>query len=950
MGLEPHLIKKMNKKTLQLLILICVLAFSTPAFAQEKLSLPSTSQEAILVATVNIYNSKIVSQDKNIFKLSFDLSNRENIQPDVSYAVQLIQKTENKSDSIIDEKIYEKTNLNENETIKKEITYSAPQYLSGKFDLQLIAKNQTGLSLGISSLGEISLEGKGDYIEIDQSSCRFTKEQPKKDENLSNIFDNKKELIIYCDIENKSQKELSFSPSLKIYANSSFGKLIDEKKETNLISIKSQEKKQIQINLPKIINPQNYLAILELESDNNKISNQASINYQIAGLSASIQNIFLDKNLYQKGETAQVSMYWTAQNTEKEKIFTKITIKDKQNKNCSKESKQELDQTKILIEYTLPITANCQDPKIAVSLEDKDGKILDTKNYELKSVLPKEEKKDTVKTETKNNIFLYGIILIIILILILVLIILKKKHILSLLFLILTGSFLFGGEARGDTLILPGGAIVNYGINKTNFTNGEPIYATFSVSNCPGSWPGCPSEIPDAMVGIARGNSNIFITGCAYNNVYGITNRTCQLSLSDGIADEYYHGQSITVAFAFSNTDGGYQPDFEVARGNIPISIYSCINNNDGASNTEPNTNISGETICPNDNMNLTATFNWQNVGVDSSFCTDARKCEYYVAGSSPPPPPPPGCVPHSPTCNVDTCIGETCWTGCEYIAGTKNCTPPPPVGACGVAAKSYKSTDTNFSGNFCDEGTLHNPSVPVFPDKGATSHWYCGTAYCSASRAWLDIVFSSSPPMIDLGKSSMLLWSTSGAVSCSASSEIGTTWLSRTPIFSSFWRNTLIGVSGSKEIIPTSDGMYSFGITCDDGIGHSVYKTAMLLVYPNCTGTSPDGTNQIICPGDETNVGRIVPGAWHNVGETSASCTATKCEYYTSLSYSCANLNDCSSSENCGRKVSQTCMSSSPYGPVDQSFCNSGAGCPDITCSACPSVPSKGGWKEVAP
>ncbi|MDZ4384898.1 MAG: hypothetical protein U0944_00590, partial [Candidatus Moranbacteria bacterium] len=91
-------------------------AFFIPAQAQELVP-PAQETQAVTVATVNIYDAQITRQDNNSIQLTFDLSNREQIQPDVRYAVQLMKDRQ----ILMDEQIYPETiSLNENETIKKE--------------------------------------------------------------------------------------------------------------------------------------------------------------------------------------------------------------------------------------------------------------------------------------------------------------------------------------------------------------------------------------------------------------------------------------------------------------------------------------------------------------------------------------------------------------------------------------------------------------------------------------------------------------------------------------------------------------------------------------------------------------------------------------------------------------------------------------------------------------
>lgn len=147
----------------------------------------AVESELIALATVNIEKSQITSQAKNLIGISFNLSNREKAQSDVKYSIALIEQTENKK-NIIDERVYDETlSLIENQNISKEITYVAPIYLNGKYSLTLFVKNSSGLILAIAPIGEIALEGNGEYLQIDNASCylEIAGDEKKEKYNLS---------------------------------------------------------------------------------------------------------------------------------------------------------------------------------------------------------------------------------------------------------------------------------------------------------------------------------------------------------------------------------------------------------------------------------------------------------------------------------------------------------------------------------------------------------------------------------------------------------------------------------------------------------------------------------------------------------------------------------------------------------------------------------------------
>lgn len=120
-------------------IVLFLLAISTQVLAAGTAPATTTKTpptEAILLATVNIESPKIISQERDIIKISFNLSNREGLQTGVKYGVKLLKEVKNGDKVIkyvVNEKIYDESlTLNPNTKTPVEITYEAPTYLSGE--------------------------------------------------------------------------------------------------------------------------------------------------------------------------------------------------------------------------------------------------------------------------------------------------------------------------------------------------------------------------------------------------------------------------------------------------------------------------------------------------------------------------------------------------------------------------------------------------------------------------------------------------------------------------------------------------------------------------------------------------------------------------------------------------------------------------------------------------
>lgn len=492
------------KIILVLALVLFTIAFFNPAKAQETpQEQPQESSQAVVVATVNIFDAKIVSQENNKVKISFDLSNRTNIQPDVRYSVQLV-KQEGLKQTTVDSKIYaESVTLNENQTIKKEIEYLAPAYLNGKFQVWLIAKNQNGMMLALVNPGEITLEGDNQYIEIKEESCYLKVEgEPEgKIYMLAQGVDIKSDekLIATCDIINHSKDSITFTPQIKTYWRTTFGPEVKDNQEAQpTLTLASQQKRSLSFTLPKADVPQAYDAVMQFKNEQNQtISNQVAFHYVLRGLSATIQNLRLDKDYYQKGDTAKASFFWSASadnfpesrlgKTENGQMQILLTIKNSQNQTCASLQK-ELDQNISTVEYDLPITSDCPNPSIAVSIQDNQGNVLDKKDFNIESQnAPKPE---------PLNVLKYGIIFLVVILIISLasIFIIKKRNVLPMaMFVLLAGGifFLGGEEAKADTFYArdTAGKVHNtytVNLNKASYSPGEQMTATAT-----GSWHWC---------------------------------------------------------------------------------------------------------------------------------------------------------------------------------------------------------------------------------------------------------------------------------------------------------------------------------------------------------------------------------------------------------------------------------------------------------------------------
>jgi len=491
---------KMKTKTKVLTLALSMLTFCLGNFVHAQ-NVPVAPRQdpaakAITVATVNLYNAKLESQDQNKLQISFDISNREGIQPGVKYAVQLVQRTD-KIQNLIDTKVYDEVvSLGANETIHKNITYLAPEFLSGKYMVNIEARNSQALPLGMISVGEFTFAGNNQYIGIDSSSCYLTIDKDIKPTkyNLTQGVDIAQDetLQAHCNVINNFKNKITITPVFATYARSIFGKIISSEKQTP-VDLNSNQKMNITLAIPKTTEPQAYDAILTLQDAQGKIiSSPIDFHYVLHGASATIQNIRLDKDVYQVGDQAKLSFYWSGSadsfpnsrlgKTDIGQTSVNIEMKDDQGNACTDSFIAQIQEGSTQ-DFTLAVNKDCRNPQILVSLADSNGNVLAKDNFNV-TTKDLSEKKGIVQDVVNNQnsaktSLIFRIIIILIAILVfatIIWLIIKKGRqegkLFIFIFLLLGGMLVANGEARADTVYV-GNYQFTIQMDKQTYSPGE---------------------------------------------------------------------------------------------------------------------------------------------------------------------------------------------------------------------------------------------------------------------------------------------------------------------------------------------------------------------------------------------------------------------------------------------------------------------------------------------
>jgi len=718
----------MKKKTAYLIGIILSLALSFQiSQAQEE-----DVANVVMIADVNIYESKLISQDKNKFDFSFDLSNGKGIQSGIGYVVTLIQENENGGQTLIDEKIYAKNiQLSDGEVIKEKLEYTAPEYLKGEYDLWVTAKNNNGLSLALADLGKIKLDGTDQYLQIINNSCylKVGGEDIKYGPRQGVDIKQGEILTLNCDVINNFASEIEAIPTVKTHWRSTSGEQIDDSKKRDKLSFKPKEKKTIAVDLTIPSDPQAYeIRLGFLDNQGKIVSNEADAHYVLSGLSATIQNISLDKNYYKKGDQAKLAFFWSGSadgffgsrlggNDNVSKYYIQINIQDKQGKKCADDVTKEMDKNKVNLEEQISILSNCEDPTVKISIKDEKGGVLDESELKAKS------EQIPSKNESKQLIALVLAFFIIVLLLVIIAKKVKSSKVFILFFLI-SGTFFIGGEA--DAALFSGTyrawpqyttsekngsdhtVNMTINLNKTSFNPGESISASIAGFSAL-----CSNSFNDYALGMTINGSTSKRGG-----YYIESDITGSDVFSDARVYAYSHN------FTAPTTPGTYSAKFFYEDRRCKPQGYAG-------------------RMCYFDSgvyvISKTSQVNYASSGASpygTSWTTAQMRTALKNYG---------GIYKHY----NDYHVAEGVW-GCMANCSASEVSQeiiytvasPAVNGSCGTKNTTYPSTTSAWpAGTFCATGTA-SPVNPSFPAAGSTTNWQCGgsgggsTASCSASVA----------------------------------------------------------------------------------------------------------------------------------------------------------------------------------------------------------------------
>lgn len=393
----------MKKYSISFILIFFVGLFVFNNASAVEIMIDSKTGASVVTSEINLERPSIITQKVNDFNIVFHITNKEGVLSGVKYGVKLFKDTK-EGQFMVDEYIYpESVVVPANSDITKDIIYKAPSNIDGGiYSLYIFIKNSNSRPLGLLFVKKINITQTTKFIQVIPETCFLTVEGekiPKEYTLLQGIDITPDENIkLNCTVMNSTEAEVSATPVYETHYRNTAGEIVKQTGgDTNPIVFAPNEKKVISLTLPKATEPQAYDVIVSLKSGTS-VSNSSVVHYVIKGVSATIQNLVLDKESYKKGEMAKVSFIWSAsadnfpgsrlKSTVTPTINLDMKIKDGW-RNCIEPVSQALVETENIVKLESPVKMDCDNFTATISLKDDAGKILAEKEISFSA----EEKK-----------------------------------------------------------------------------------------------------------------------------------------------------------------------------------------------------------------------------------------------------------------------------------------------------------------------------------------------------------------------------------------------------------------------------------------------------------------------------------------------------------------------------------------------------------------------------
>ena len=769
----------------------------TPSPATPPKASPQGAPKAVQVAWVDIFDAKIVSQQGNTLTLSFDLHNGTGVQPDVRYKVELVKTLPNGAQVTAHTTVYDETlTLAENQTRQVHATYQAPTYLDGTYSVWIKAANANGLLLALGNAGQATFTKTEDVLTLDPSTCYLTlnaagteREGTTSRHTLAEGIDLEPEESLYlnCAVNNTLTTDTTFGATFLTKKRSVFGDTVASATSYELVTIPTHTTQLVSFLIPTQDVPQAYEVTATLTAGETPRSTPLQFHYVIRGASATTQNVTFDRDVYRKGDTATLHIFWTpsadsfagARGNATELRAPTITVRvtDGSNNECGTAEAQQVTEQGGLLTVEVPIERDCMNPT-AQTIVTAGGTVLDSSSFGVESI--------TTLVPTSNTTLLVLAAVLLLLIVVVILVVMRRTHSTGtttiipptpVILALLTAALFFArvGQVEAATFVVTGDTNMNqrisygdvYGtvtvnLDKASYLPGEQITVTANIDDP-------QPTLGSSLAATINGVTNVFMHAGAIGSIVPNDPNTFLAESTPGTyaAHVSFGGSVITGQTTdaedcgtgsgptcITNITGSIDLPYTVAAAAVTAACGANATTYTDSVTAYPNT--TSASFCSTGTPSPTtpafpasgSSITWTCVGSGggaSASCTATRGAGVSCGTANGVP------TATQPTTNLCT-SGTASWTDTTATDGTYNwscagasggtavqCSAPKQAttpGACGSANGTCGSNATTYANSvtaypsltstaFCSTGTA-DPTTPAFPAENASTNWTC--------------------------------------------------------------------------------------------------------------------------------------------------------------------------------------------------------------------------------
>lgn len=341
-----------------------------------------SSFTSVVVANINLSDAVVLSQEGASIITSVTIANQGSTpQGDIRYGVELLRSIGQEQETVDAFIADETVSLAARQSVRKEITYEVPAFLSGDYEVWIFSKTTGGLLLGFAKAGNVTLSGSGDRLEIGR--CFLSVAGDSAEYSLDNGvgIGEDEPLSLSCMMRNLSSKDISVYSKIVTHKRSLYGERVDMRYPlTSDVTLSADEKKLVNFVIATPNDPQSYVssvAFADKETDA-IVSRSVLAYYAIKGVSATIENVSLDRASYKKGDPIVVALL-AARSDPTADISVRIGIADDSGAACAVPVTQKVSAAEVLSSVTLTATKDCFTPNLSTVLLGADGNAFDSR-------------------------------------------------------------------------------------------------------------------------------------------------------------------------------------------------------------------------------------------------------------------------------------------------------------------------------------------------------------------------------------------------------------------------------------------------------------------------------------------------------------------------------------------------------------------------------------------